>query len=394
MALFYNQPTAHRFGTALVKELELATWVTLDVGVAWVRRSGTRHILPAMHQFLNRGGVLRIAAGVDLENTSQEGLEDLLTLPLSGTAELYIYHDEANTTFHPKVYLFHNLKEAKLIIGSNNITEAGLYVNTEAGLEVNAPVTEPVIQDALAGLATWRDSSQGFALPLDSDLLRDLVAQGYVLPESSLTRRTRTPKTKTGPGGSSTVYTALFGRSKISRPPVPVLTTASPAVKAAATVPGQPTAAVKAVATSPGVPASTTTSGIGEVLIMRVRKAHIADRPTQTQMPKPVYESPFFAGVTSITSAHDGRSHRVITATARGIINTFKLEIPEMRVFLDPVIRLERTAGGIIYQAFDASSVLGRPIFAALERGLSMSPKTTNITKASSPETSTWWRYI
>lgn len=84
--MLYNQPLAHRFGTALAN---------------------------------------------DIENTSAEGLRDLLDWESNGSLETHIYHNEANPTFHPKIYLLRNDAEARLIVGSNNITGAGLFVNTE-----------------------------------------------------------------------------------------------------------------------------------------------------------------------------------------------------------------------------------------------------------------------
>jgi HKD family nuclease len=383
MAIFYNQPAAHRFGTEFIDELQSGTWHVLEVGVAWVRRSGMRHILPALQEFIHRGGVFRIAVGIDIQNTSQEGLEDLLSLTSVGTAEIFVYHDEANTTFHPKAYLFHDNRDAKLIVGSNNITESGLFVNTEAGLEITAPLTEAVIQDALAGLASWRDPTDRLSLPLDVHLLSDLIAQGYVLPETRLIRPTRAPRSTASGTGSATKTTALFGRSKVFRPPAPPITARTP------TGATTPTPATRAA-----TPAATTTSGVGKVLIMRVRKAGPTARPTQTQLPMRVHRDPFFAGATSIISAHDGRAHRFITARARGGVNTIKLEIPEMRHFADPVIRFERTASGIYYQAFDSTSVLGQPIMASLLRGLSRTPPATEMTKPRTPDSATWWRFI
>lgn len=383
MAIFYNQPTAHRFGTEFIKELNSGTWNVLEVGVAWVRRSGMQHILPALEGFIGRGGVFRIAVGIDIQNTSQEGLEDLLSLTGHGVAEIFVYHDEANTTFHPKVYLFHDGNNAKLIVGSNNITESGLFVNTEAGLELNVPLGEPVIQDALAGLASWRDPAGRLSLPLDGILLADLIAQGYVLPEARMTRPARTPTTARKGAGGATKAASLFGRSKVSRPPAPPRTPR----------PRTGIATTGSAAPSPG-PVTTPPTGIGKVLIVRVRKAGLTSRPTQTQLPLTVRRDPFFAGVTSIISAHDGRAHAFITARARGGVNTIKLEIPEMRHFTDPVIRFERTASGVIYQAFDSTSVLGRPIMAALHRGLTMTPPATHMTTPANPASATWWRFI
>src|SRR5207249_4975248 len=105
MAFLYNQPIAHRFGISLQQFLESGDWQAFDAAVAWVRRSGTRHLLPILTGFLAAGGAARFTVSVDIENTSQEGLQDLLSLSASGTSDVFIYHNEYQVTFHPKLYL-------------------------------------------------------------------------------------------------------------------------------------------------------------------------------------------------------------------------------------------------------------------------------------------------
>src|SRR3972149_786960 len=185
-SLFYNQPIAHRFGKALINSIESGAWSRIEVAVAWVRQSGTRHIKPSLKKFLESGGIARFTVGIDIENTSKEGLDDLLELQDIGDCESYIYHNEANAIFHPKVYLLQNETRSRLIVGSNNITEAGLYVNTEAGLQIEAESNDPLVTEARAALASWRDLSSGFAKKLDKALLKDLVALEYILSETIL----------------------------------------------------------------------------------------------------------------------------------------------------------------------------------------------------------------
>jgi HKD family nuclease len=368
MTLFYNQPLAHRFGTELIQELTNSPWSVFEAAVAWARRSGMAHILPSLKTYLGAGGIVRITVGIDIQNTSREGLDDLLALIPFGQIEVYVYHDEAQTTFHPKIYLFRNDRRAKLIVGSNNLTESGLYINSEAGLEIMADLSDSAIQDAMAGLAAWRDPTDQLSLPLTQNLLDDLVLQGYVMPEAQLARPRRQPR-KNRPADGTPAPLSLFGRTKVTRPPKP------------------PRVAVLLVQPNANP------DPVGRVLLMRVRKAHATTRPTQTQLPKQVYNE-FFGNVASIRSSHDNRDHNVIEATARGTVNTLKLEIPEMRTFADPVVRFERTVTGVIYEAYDAASVLGKPVMAALRRGLAMSPAVTKMTKPRTPDTSTWWRFI
>lgn len=373
MATFYNQPAAHRFGTALVDTMASTRWHTFEAGVAWVRRSGLRHIKPSLTAFLRRGGVFRISVGIDIENTSIEGLEDLLALQGDGQAEIYICHNEAQTIFHPKVYLFQNTRSAKLIVGSNNLTESGLFVNTEAGLEIELPLEDPVIDGARAALAAWRNPGLRLALPLDQALLKDLIAQGYVLSEKRLNQEHGKYRENQGRGPGGVKREPLFGRIRISAPPSE-----------------RPP---RAPAPARGGEAQEAAPAVGRVLLMRVRKASVTGRPTQTQVPMAVFRDPFFEGVAEIISAHDSRAHPVSKALARGGINTLKLEIPEMREFVDPVLRLEKTDSGMYYQAYDAQSAQGRSIYAALQRGLEMNPRATLITRAPVSQ-ATWWRFI
>jgi HKD family nuclease len=359
--MFYNQPLAHRFGTALASDLENGKWNRIEIAVAWVRRSGTRHLERPFKTFLGRGGFAQVTVGVDIENTSAEGLKDLLALQGDGNIETHIHHNEAATTFHPKVYLLRNEADARLIVGSNNLTGAGLYVNTEAGLQIDAPVNDQLIQDARTALAAWRDTSTGLAKRLDSTLLDDLVRLGYVFTEHELRQRRRASGERSKAKRAPTTQ-AIFKAQRYAAPPVRRTNLI------AAQVPGT-------------------------VLLMRVRRASESARRTQIQIPIRVVRTNFFSGIDALVSAHDGRTHRLVQATARGGLNTVKTEMPEIEPMADPVLRLERTASAIIYQAFDANSVLGTPIRQALLHGFEMSPPTSSSSIAALDK-ATWWRFI
>jgi HKD family nuclease len=359
--MFYNQPLTHRFGTALADEIENAKWNRIEIAVAWVRRSGTRHLDSSFRKFLSRGGFGQVIVGVDIENTSSEGLQDLLGMESYGNIETFIHHNEADTTFHPKVYLLQNETEARLIVGSNNLTEAGLFVNTEAGLQLDAPVSDGLICDARTALATWRDTSTGMAKRLDAILLNDLVRLGYVFPEQQLQQR-RTIVRRQSKGKRPGPAQALFKAQRVLAPPP----------RGLVVIPKQ-------VA--------------GTVLLMRVRRASAKARRTQVQIPIRVVGTNFFQGINGLTSAHDGRVHNLISASARGGLNTIKAEIPEIDPMIDPVLRLERTVTAIIYRAFDYNSILGAPIRQALLNGFNMSPP-TSFSSISDLNTATWWRFI
>ena len=287
MNMFYNQPLAHRFGTALTSDIESEKWNRIEIAVAWVRRSGTQQLEQSFKKFLGRGGFAQVTVGVDIENTSAEGLQDLLALQADGNIETHVHQNEAtNTTFHPKVYLLRNDADARLIVGSNNLTGAGLYVNTEAGLQLDAPLDDPQIRDARTALASWRDLDTGMAKRLDETLLNDLVQLGYVFPEQELHRR-RKASGDESKAKRHTATQALFKAQRYTAPPVR-----------------------RAQAVAAQVP--------GTVLLMRVRRVSESSRRTQIQIPFRVLRTNFFTSMNALVSAHDARTHPLGETMARG----------------------------------------------------------------------------
>jgi HKD family nuclease len=371
--MFYNQPLATRFGTDLICYIKSGVWNSLDIGVAWVRASGVAHLRPALEEFLANGNKLGVVVGVDIDNTTKEGLEGLLALEVHGDATVYVHHNEAGSIFHPKIYLFRNASKAKLIVGSNNITESGLFRNTEAGLEINADVNDSIIVSAINALDTWSDTADNLAHRLNSDFLGKLVSYGYVKDEKHLLAEAKKRR-----ASSSLKYAErpkLFGSMSVSLP----------------LKPGSSLKQSKLVDTKDISDVTVT----GHVLLMRVRKAQAKDRPTQTQIPKVVANSTFFGDITTVISKHTSETHKVSPAIARGIVNTLKLEIPEMRKMTNPVVRFERTDEGVKYECYDAeNNPKGKAIMEKLNAGLFTSPIATHLTKPSTPDSSTWWCFI
>jgi hypothetical protein len=253
--------------------------------------------------------------------------------------------------------LFSNDAEARLIVGSNNLTGAGLFRNTEAGLQLDAPLNDPMIRDAQTALASWRDPDTGFAKRLDAVLLNDLIQLGYVFPEQELQKRRKASGEQAKAGRPATTQ-PLFAARTYTSPPF--------------------RRAPKIIRDVPGT-----------VLLMRVRKA----RGTQVQMPIQAVETDFFKGINAIVSEHDGRGRGLHPAKARGKRNTIKVEIPETAAMTNPVLRLERTADAITYRAFDANSIMGSQIRDALLMGFKLRPQVT-FSSISDIERSTWWRFI
>ena len=375
--MFYNQPLAIRFGTEFLRHVDQVDqvdhlepyWDSLDIAVAWVRASGMAYLSDRLANFLRSGGNVSVIVGIDIQNTTREGLQALLDLEAHGHCETFVYHNEASGVFHPKLYLFRNEEDARLIVGSNNITQSGLYVNVEAGLQIDTTVDASVVEQALDALSSWRDTTSRLAVRLDPAFLAQLVSDGYVIDEARALADMRAARGTR----AARARPPLFGARRVVPPPL-----ATAPVRRAPPARGRAAAAVAAA-----VPA-------GTVLLMRLRKASQTTRTTQTQIPIRVADT-FFRGITEVRSAHSGQTHGIHVATARGGRNTMKLEIPEMADFAQPVARFERTTEGVVYQTYDEASPQGHQIMTTLEEG-----RTDNTTQLSisDAERATWWRPI
>jgi hypothetical protein len=379
--LLYNQPLAIRFGTELLRHVDQVDdvdpfWDTLDIAVAWVRASGMAYLSDRLANFLQHGGQLSIIVGIDIQNTTREGLQALLDLEQYGQCETFVYHNEAGSIFHPKLYLFRNEEEARLIVGSNNITQSGLYVNVEAGLQVDTDINAGIVAQTLDALSSWKDTTSSLAVRLDRDFLTRLSTEGYVPDEARARDELRRERTRRS--GRSTP--PLFA-SKRFVPPAHVPGVARPAA------PRRGRAPLRA---GPDRPAAEARAESGTVLLMRLRKASVTDRPTQTQIPFRVVDT-FFGNASEVRSSSSGETHGIIQASARGGRNTIKLEIPEMRNFVQPVARFERTPEGIVYEAYDVGSPQGNQIIATLEEGRRDGATQLSVSDA---DHATWWRFI
>ena len=367
---------AIRFGTELLKHIGDRRgiepfWDSLDVAVAWVRHSGVSYLSDSFARFLGYGGELSFVVGIDLQNTSKEGLQALLDLETDGACKTHVYHNEAGSVFHPKLYLFRNEEEARLIVGSNNLTAAGLYSNVEAGLQLDTALTDNVITDAMNALESWRDTATKLVFRLDSAFLAALLDEGYVKAEAA----TRPPPRRSGSAGADGRKTKLFASRAFAPPPRPETATTDPGYRGSLLLHSSPDTG----ATPQEVPG-------GATVLMRLRKA----RGTQTQIPFRVADT-FFKGVTSVKSAHSGIVHGLNPAQAHGNRNTIKMEMPELRNHSDTFARFEKTGSGVLCEVYDVGTPKGDQIKASLEAGMKTGSTQTSIRDVSR---ATWWRYI
>ena len=183
---FIHQPfPSGRLGDYLNDNLR-GEWTHFRAAVAFVKRSGVRHVAPGLVEF-SRTGHVEIIAGIDHQGTSFEGLKDLLGA-VSPKGRIIVFHNRLPFTFHPKVYLFKSPAAAEVMIGSGNLTEGGLFTNYEAGLRVFLDLSDSreaaFLQSMEQVLDTWADLSSGTAYVLDDTLLARLASLDLVPSET------------------------------------------------------------------------------------------------------------------------------------------------------------------------------------------------------------------
>jgi hypothetical protein len=341
-------------------------WQTFEFAAAWVNHRGAEKIKNSAKGFLAEGGCIRGTVGLDFSSTSYEGLGCLLDLE-EGAADIttHVFHDEnPECTFHPKVFLFNNAKQARLIVGSNNMTGAGLDTNVEAALGVTSALGNETIRAARQTLAAWRDEgSESRTRRLTREFLKLLRARGYVRTEEEIRRDRR----KFGAGSKSSRGKPLFGRSRTRK-----------------------RKSVRGTGSRGSGGGHTTGSGLGEVLLMRVRPRR---NGKQLQISMTVLEASFMNGAREVVST-DGSRRPIGYNEAAGVRNTARFEAPEMMGMENPVARFQwigdsgREADRVLrFELFDAdSSTQGSRIFEKLKKGIA-TPPVTNLNQLSQERT-------
>jgi hypothetical protein len=94
--------------------------------------------LPTVLRFKQRvieirdaGGEVRIVLGVDLGGTSKEVLAEVASWRVT---TMVVKNRMPGIVFHPKVYVLRWQELGEIIVGSNNLTDGGMYKNYEASI--------------------------------------------------------------------------------------------------------------------------------------------------------------------------------------------------------------------------------------------------------------------
>jgi len=219
---FIAQPLGQfQLGDYLLGNFRNERWTLFRASVAFVKNSGVKHIYSLLSDFQQRGRS-KISVGIDNGVTTYEGLVNLLDA-IGASSEMWIFHNENSSTFHPKVYLFANDQNADVIVGSGNLTEGGLFTNYEAFLRVSLDLQNiedrQQYDEIISYLDYWTDPSTGCAIQAELQFLNDLRDNNYLPTENQIKQERKEKRQQAQERGKKTRGFKPFGTTKVPSAP-------------------------------------------------------------------------------------------------------------------------------------------------------------------------------
>ena len=215
--------TAANHETAIMRVLALPNPERITIGVAFLNARGLRVI---SHAIARVAPATTVFVGIRNGITSAQGLTNLLQIKCSIYA---VDTGSRSRLFHPKIYASRNADEARVVVGSANLTGGGLASNVEASLCLTLPLREANnaamvtdLEDNLYGMiATFPDH----VFPITEELaIQQLLDSGRVVDEEA--------PAAPGPAGHSRTHEVdAIGPMPLSTTYVPLPTLRRPALR-------------------------------------------------------------------------------------------------------------------------------------------------------------------
>lgn len=182
---------------------------------AFANAQAIQRITPNILEAKERGANITIVVGFDVKSTSAEALK---RINLLGVNSILVHNARGGHTFHPKIYLFESTEKVEVFIGSNNLTDGGLYTNYEASTQTtfSFPEDYEAYSQFFASLETYLNPKGNTAQTLSRELIDILVKRGEVPSEKEI-RKNQEKVLK--PKKKANIPKSPFGVEKIKRPP-------------------------------------------------------------------------------------------------------------------------------------------------------------------------------
>lgn len=215
---FLTQPYYAQLGKELVTTLDSQLQPTsITIVSAFVARQALRRFKRLIHDLSVAGAHIRFVIGVDMGGTSREVLQELIGWP----AEVFVYKNRrSHVTFHPKIYLVETSERADLFIGSNNLTDGGLYTNYESTVHITYDLQHDLMQldKAKSALDRFLSPKGPVSRKLDAGYLKELLAIPEIPSEIQLRQR----RARSRHAAAETRAAGVFGSEALAgAPPLP-----------------------------------------------------------------------------------------------------------------------------------------------------------------------------
>lgn len=192
---FIAQPYNNlQLGTLLDTSLaDTANIRSVTIVSAFSSRSSVIRLKKALLELHAVSAKVRLVCGVDMGGTSKEVLEELAGWPI----EVVIFKNrKSGVTFHPKIYVIEKGDSADIYIGSNNLTEGGLFKNYEGAAIVSysLPADNESYVQANRELQYFLDPKEPIAKLLDQAFLEKLLLRNDIPSEAEARARAKVAK--------------------------------------------------------------------------------------------------------------------------------------------------------------------------------------------------------
>jgi HKD family nuclease len=144
---------------ALHDLLETAT--SISMAVAFLKSTGLGKIIDSLRSRLAAGAAVELFIGRDFCLTEPEALKELLDQSKRHrSCEVFLAKADPRSTFHPKLYLGLGASEARVLMGSANLTGGALAANEEISLSWKLGLEDALLTQLQEVFATYRSKDR------------------------------------------------------------------------------------------------------------------------------------------------------------------------------------------------------------------------------------------
>jgi hypothetical protein len=204
--------TARTHADAVRELFDVADIERVILSVAFVTESGVQQIENELRA--HAAGVI-VFAGIRNDITTHQGLARLHAI--AGSKVYTVDTGSRNVIFHPKLYLVRGRARARLLVGSANLTLAGLNNNIEAGMMLDFDLSDDadkaIVDGIISGLAALPREYPAHVVKVRAVAeLDEMLASGRLVDEMAIPP----PRPTTSAGGVGASDTVPRIKLKVS----------------------------------------------------------------------------------------------------------------------------------------------------------------------------------